>query len=129
MPGSVLESFTLSNIPTSPTVETLTSILHPTLSKGAFYWIAVFPGGSDTLGDTYANNTGDIGNDFSNNGGLSWGSDIGPSDAFDILGNPVPAVPVPSAALLLASGLCGLVMFASARRKRLEASSPFGANV
>jgi len=110
-PGTVLESFTLSNIPSTGTVETLTSILHPTLSNGAFYWIAVFPGGATTLGHWFDTPTSAVGADFSNDGGTTWGSDIGPKSAFDVIGDPVVAVPEPSSGLLLVGGLAALAAF------------------
>jgi len=110
-PGAALEAFTLSGVPSSATVETLTSILHPTLSSGAFYWIAVFPGDSTTLGDLFANDTGVTGTAFSNDGGSTWGSTIGSTPAFDVIGNPVTAVPEPSPALLLIAGLAALAAY------------------
>jgi hypothetical protein len=75
--------------------------------------LAVFPGASDTADVWAFNSTGATATyEVSIDGGTTWelGGDI--LQAFDVLGTPVSAVPEPSTALLLITGLVGLLALA-----------------
>src|SRR4051794_12819630 len=39
IPGTILETFSLSGIPSTTTIESVTSATHPLLSSGATYWV------------------------------------------------------------------------------------------
>jgi hypothetical protein len=115
-PGAVLESFSLTGITGTPTVRSLTSILHPSLSSLSTYWIAVFPGGTTTAGGWNWNSVGTTGFDFSSNGGSTWSVDSSTTDArpaFDVIGTPT--VPEPTTWVLLAAPLAAMLWF---RRRR-----------
>lgn len=59
-PGRVLESFTVTNLPSYPNAAlvSLSSQLHPLLNRFATYWIAFFPGDPTSFGGWPANITG-----------------------------------------------------------------------
>jgi hypothetical protein len=115
-PGAVLESFSLTGITGTPTVRSLTSILHPSLSSLSTYWVAVFAGGTTTAGGWFWNSVGTTGFDFSSNGGSTWSVDSATTDprpAFDVIGTPT--VPEPTTWVLLGAPLAAMLWF---RRRR-----------
>ena len=107
LPGSVLESFTVTGIPSGGgTIITLDSTLHPLLSSGAQYWLEVFPG-NPSLGGGWNLSTLSSGNApyFSHNHGASWTPTTQGPEAFDVNGT----VPEPPAGLFLIAAACVLI--------------------
>ena len=115
-PGAVLESFSLTGITGTPTVRSLTSILHPSLSSLSTYWIAVFAGGTTTEGGWNWNSVGRTGLAGSADGGSTWSVDsIDATPAFDVIGT-APGVPEPTTWVLLAAPLAAMLWFRRRRR-------------
>jgi hypothetical protein len=91
VPGTVLESWQVSNLPSSsqPAVTSLTSKINPTLQAGQSYWVEVQGLASDTMDVWYTNNLG-LGGGMQNINQAGWtalsgyGSQTLP--AFDVLG-------------------------------------------
>ncbi len=110
-PGTVLESFVLSGIPNSATVETVNSTLHSLLSVGNTYWIEVLAGGADTAGGWDRNNQGFNGLSGSFNNGVTWQADQTSevSTAFDVNGTAA-GVPEPATGWLIAGGFAILAI-------------------
>jgi hypothetical protein len=107
-PGSVLETWNVSGLPTLSccTLQSLSGNGTIPLDSGTPYWVAVFPGGSDTyavwnLNDTGANTPvfGKLGA-----GWYDYGVD---ASAFEVLAD-ASTVPEPGSLTLLGSGLLGL---------------------
>lgn len=119
-PGAVLETFSidgtgLGSFGTNNPSLLLSSILHPTLSAGIQYWIAV----SAPLRDTAVwnlNTTGDVSDQaISTDGGATWFSPSGNTPgAFEVGGSPVDT-PEPGTVALMAGGGLLLAIF---RRRR-----------
>jgi PEP-CTERM motif len=111
-PGATsLESFTLTGLPTEPTstVFQLNSVSEPVLDAGTTYWIAAFPGSSETEAGWLWNSTGALGFSGTLDGGNTWVYDDNPdypAPALEVLGNQV-ATPEPSVLMMLAGlGVC-----------------------
>jgi len=114
-PGGIIESFTQTvTAPVSPSLFTITSASHPILAAGSQYWIALTTG-SVTFpmigGGWVQNSIGDT-------GPVAQGTDLaslpllvpgGLRPAFEVDGT-LAAVPEPSSALLLGSGLLALCL-------------------
>lgn len=121
LPGSILESFTLTNAPvfgSAPAASTLTSSLNPVLQAGQTYFVAAFSGASNSRG--VWNDAFDTVNHPLHDNGTGWLSEgvDAPASALRVLGTPVaegPAVPEPGAALQFLPAL-GVVMFLKRRR-------------
>jgi hypothetical protein len=58
LPGAVLESWSVSNVPSGPVVTSVSSKLNPVLQAGQTYWVDVEPLAGDTLVYWYTNNLG-----------------------------------------------------------------------
>jgi uncharacterized protein (TIGR03437 family) len=58
LPGAVLESWSVPNLPSGPVVTSVPSKLNPALQAGQTYWVEVEPLGADTLDFWYTNNLG-----------------------------------------------------------------------
>jgi len=112
--GSVLDSWTVVNMPTFNTCCSLDTVTYAgapiLLQENVTYWLRV-----EVSDDTYAvwdlNNTGAT-HPFAAYNGITWKNDSGSygDGAFDVLGNP-PALPEPSAAALLGTALTALLGF------------------
>src|SRR5579859_275203 len=126
LPGTVLHTWTLTNVPaddgsvtTIQSSQIISGITGITLTGNTTYWLAAFPHQLGTQGKwmeptvdngTFANST---------NFGTTWSATTFTEGAFDILGTPATAggspVPEPSSILLFSSGAAGL--FGVLRRK------------
>jgi hypothetical protein len=88
---------------------TLESVLHPLLTAGDTYWIAIYPGTTDTWGAWDLTNGVAVDPLYSTDGGSTWISNSGNPPAFSVQGVasgvPTPAA-LPAGALLL-TGLVG----------------------
>ena len=73
IPGAVLESWSVSNLPTSPAVISESSKLTPVLQPGQTYWLVVQPLAADTLIAWYTNNRG-LSGGLTNIGQTGWAS-------------------------------------------------------
>jgi hypothetical protein len=115
-PGSILESFAVSDVPLYPdsAIETLVSTAHTPLFAGTTYWIAAIPVAANTAGGWFINSTGAIGVSDTGNDGLTWSAHSDPSAAFQVLG--VQAVPEPSSLALL--GVGGALLTGWQRRRK-----------
>jgi hypothetical protein len=84
----ILESWTLSGKEKpccdARLKDTLTSMLHPTLSRHSTYWLVVAPLGFDSLSGWQVSPTSSAGYDTSFDGGATWGPQAGSTPAFDI---------------------------------------------
>lgn len=106
-PGAALETFSINNLPATPTVESAISALNPVLTAGTPYWFEVIgkgPNPGTDIGqwyDTSLSTTQTI--DITNNGGATWSvfSAGEPVAAFDV----VSQVPEP--------GTCGAIIVGS----------------
>jgi hypothetical protein len=58
VPGTVLESWSVSHLPSGPVLTSVSSKLNPTLQAGRTYWVEVEPLAADTLAYWYTNNLG-----------------------------------------------------------------------
>jgi len=110
LPGAVLESFHLNNLPafgaSSTALATAASTLHPLLSAGIQYWLVTSANDNSFLSFNQ-NNTGYIGLASRDNGG-AWGLNTGiTGGAFRVIGSPA-AVPEPSTFALV--GLAVMLM-------------------
>jgi hypothetical protein len=115
LPGNIIEIITVT-APTSAGIVTANSALHPVLTSGTQYWLAVFAPEPDTFGIWNL-----ALNDFSTPHAVAFNSPTGPwvlnnvnRSAFQINGEPVPE---PSTMLLLGTGLASL---GTAVRKRRQ---------
>jgi len=93
LPGTTLESFTLTGLPADPgQMLTATSTLHPVLHQGTDYWCAITPAG-DTQAHWFLNNTGSTGPCAENTLGL-WALMDTPQTqgAFMVEGAPVRGI-------------------------------------
>jgi hypothetical protein len=126
-PGSILESFLISSLPTFNTTNTLLttadSTLNPLLSAGVQYWVASSAHSADGSLSFNWNITGDEGLASRDNGG-PWGVSTSflTSGAFRVNGTPAAPVPEPSSVLLLAAGVLGLLSRTRRKNKRDIAS-------
>jgi hypothetical protein len=118
LPGSPLESFTVTGLPSFPTstVYQLNSLLDPVLNAGSTYWIAIFPGGSNTIAGWNFDSVGVNGGAANQNGSATWTyNPYNTSSAFEVLGNPL-ATPEPASLSMLAGlGACAVVWFRKRR--------------
>jgi len=113
-PGAVIESMTITGIPSTPTVVTALSSLHPSLTAGTKYWVEVTAGGSLTVGRWFLNNQSVL-DPFSttSNGGSTWSNpNTTVIPAFDVNANTVPE---PFAAPLTLLLLGGMIAYRSRR--------------
>jgi uncharacterized protein (TIGR03437 family) len=87
VPGTVLESWTVSNLPSGPALTAVTSKLNPTLQAGQTYWVEVEPLASDTLIFWYTNSL-NISGGMTNIGGGGWNTLPGASSmpAYSVTG-------------------------------------------
>lgn len=115
LPGNIIETITVT-MPTSPGIVTANSALHPVLTSGTQYWVAVFAPEPNTFGIWNL-----ALNDFLTPQARGFTSPTGPwvvgtvnRSAFQINGEPVPE---PSTMLLLGTGLATL---GTAVRKRRQ---------
>ena len=119
-PGSVIESFTVNSLASTPTIETVDSTLNPVLTAGDSYWFEVIGEGSEPgvdIGQLYNNSQGLTETvDITSNNGATWSTfSSGESDpAFDLN----TTVPEP-ASLAVAVGLLTAVF--PRRRPRVRA--------
>jgi hypothetical protein len=111
-PGSVLDSWVVSDLPPTQTCCTLqmlssTASTPLLLTANTPYWVAVFPGGSDTYAGWDTNSTG-VDTTIYANYGNGWTIDSGgPAGAFEVQGDTSLA-PEPSTLSLFGTGLLGL---------------------
>jgi hypothetical protein len=106
-PGTTLESFSLTGLPTFPTgaVYQLNSVTDPLLTAGDTYWITFSPGASDTLASWFQNSTGVIGFSGSSDGGNTWNVSANPAPTMEVEGQLL-VTPEPSSLVMLAVGMC-----------------------
>ena len=118
LPGTIIETITLTDaVPMfPPQIVVANSALHPVLTAGTQYWLAVFAPEPNTFGIWNFSL-----NDFSTPQALAFTSPTGPwvvnnvtRSAFQINGEPIPE---PSTLLLLGTGLATL---GTAVRKRRQ---------
>lgn len=131
LPGAVIQSWTLSTLPSygsANTIEagqTILGISGITLSGGTLYWLAVLPANSGSVDEWSPNTIGPTGTIAQSlDGGAFWSqvNYLSPG-AFELSGTPVSVSPVsttpePNTMVLLATGLAGLLGM-GLHRKRL----------
>jgi hypothetical protein len=120
-PGTVIQSWTLSNLPTfgsEYTPETVLGAGEP-LSAGQQYWLVAAPGASDSWAGWNQNSTSDIGTvPDSRDQGLTWNAvDRQPRGAFDVLGTSHVPTPTPEPGTLLLFTTWAMGVLARRRKK------------
>jgi PEP-CTERM motif len=130
-PGSVIESWTASNLPVynpssgSQPLTFVSSTLSLTLSAGTQYWVSVLPGNSDTDAGWAVNSLGLMGVSSSNDGGSTWSpvTNAPPiyTPAFQVDSVASAVAPEPSNLFLAGTGIAGMVGYAWRRRKQAVA--------
>jgi hypothetical protein len=117
-PGSPIESFSVTGVPSTATILTFDSLLHPLLTVGTRYWV-VLTETDLTAGDMEWNwnSQGLTGFSYRNtNTQNAWTVDAGEATpAFDVSGT---AVPEPTSLLLLGGGLMSLLGVTRGKRLR-----------
>jgi hypothetical protein len=118
MPGSPIEQIGVSNLAdfdSGGSVKTVASVLHPTLTSGTPYWLALSPAASDVDATWQLDSTGATSSKIGNAPSPDGPWNVSPSPvtrgAFQIDGT---AVPEPSTLALLGLGAVGLLL----RRQR-----------
>jgi hypothetical protein len=71
VPGTVLESWSASNLASGPNTISVSSKLNPTLSAGQTYWVEVTPAAADTTAFWYTNNLS-LGGGVTDISGAGW---------------------------------------------------------
>ena len=110
LPGTIIETFILADVPSFQTIETLSSALHPLLVNNASYWLEVMPGDTTTSGAWMSRDPApDNGSTYlAFDNGTGWnnsGFTVGPQ-AFEIDG---AAVPEPATVVIVGLGTLYLV--------------------
>jgi hypothetical protein len=78
VPGTALESWTLTGLPGLTTLSTMTSTSNPTLTAGVKYWLIASVTGTSTQDGWYLANSGSpTGFLYSSTGGATWGVPTG----------------------------------------------------
>jgi hypothetical protein len=115
-PGTVLESYTLTNLPFVPAqIVSIHSTLHTTLVGGTPYWLAILPGTSSTSGGWNDNSINAQGLFLqSHDPGLV----TGPIQTLNQSAFRLMSAPEPSTLLLFVSGLAGLGRISWRRHRR-----------
>ena len=114
-PGGVLESFTvaggsLAALGSNNPLVVLNSIVHPNLTLGTRYWVTVRNSGADSVAWNL-NNTGDPADEaISDDGAATWFSPSGLTPGAFQVNGATPAVPEPSAIILLGTLVAGIVL-------------------
>jgi len=104
LPGTILESWSVTGLSSTPKLEDLSASSLQPLSGGMTYWIVVAPLAPDTSAGWMFNDTGDS-SEFAFNEGSGWNvfnGGGGGSPALEVTGT---AVPEPSTLLLIGAGL------------------------
>ncbi len=118
MPGTLLEQWTATNLPSfgstsnSPTL--LMSTNHPLLVAGDQYWLIASPIDQNSNNPWNFNDTGAVGNHYFN-GSVT----LATQGAFAVFGTTGGSVPEPASMFLLGTGLIG---GAASLRRRLKKS-------
>ena len=100
---------------TNLNIYTVPSVSHPILTAGETYWVILSPENSSEWFDWQYNTQGIKG--FYRTPPVTWVNDLNETPAFEVNGTLAP-VPIPSALLLMGSGLAGLVGIGRRRMRK-----------
>jgi hypothetical protein len=116
LPGSVIETFDISGTTDVPAIQSVASVLHPTLNKGDRYWLVVSPGDATTVGGWSLSLDDTSGFAFSIDDGTTWiVEEDGTASAYRVYGTQAP---IPEPAFYQLSALLALGGLGIVRRRR-----------